>query len=423
MPTWLIVLITAAVTWVLIILIRQFTAPEKAISHELDHRYGVEDEQFLRSMGSLLPPALLGGNRITPLLNGDQIFPAMLEAIRSAKRNVNFETFIYWQGDIGQAFADALIERSRAGVQVNVLLDWLGSNRLDPKMLDQLKQAGADVQRYHPLHWWNLHRANNRTHRKLLIIDGRLAFTGGVGIADEWTGNAQDPQHWRDSHYRLEGPAVAQMQAAFMDNWLKTHSKVLHGEEYFPRLEPAGDLLAQMFMSSPEEGSESIRLMYLLSITAAKRSLRIGTAYFVPDNLAVDTLVAAKRRGVQVEIIVPGEHIDTHVVRRASRSRWGKMLEAGIEIYEYQPTMYHTKVMVVDDLWVSVGSTNFDNRSFRLNDEANLNLYDAELAAHETHCFEQDKSRSKRITFEQWKNRPLREKLIEHAAGLLRLQM
>jgi cardiolipin synthase len=423
MPIPIIILLTAFATWVLIIVIRQFLAPEKAISHELDHQYGVQDEQFLRSIGSLMPPAVLAGNKITPLTNGDEIFPAMIEAIRSARQNISFETFIYWKGDIGRRFADALIERSRAGVRVHILLDWLGSKKIDPKLIEEMEQANVDVERYHPLHWYNIHRVNNRTHRKLLVIDGRIGFTGGVGIADEWSGNAQDPEHWRDSHYRLEGPAVAQMQAAFMDNWLKTHAHVLHSEEYFPRLDPAGNSPAQVFMSSPEEGSESVRLMYLLSITAATRSIRLGTAYFVPDNLAVDTLVAAKRRGVQVEIIVPGEHIDTQVVRRASRSRWGKLLEAGIEIYEYQPTMYHTKVLIVDDLWVSVGSTNFDNRSFRLNDEANLNVYDADLAAHQTRCFEQDKSRSKRITFDQWKNRPLREKLIEHAAGVLRLQM
>ncbi|MEO6435578.1 MAG: phospholipase D-like domain-containing protein [Tepidisphaeraceae bacterium] len=423
MPTSLIVLITAAATWLLIIVIRQFISPEKTVSHELDHLYGVEDAQFLRTIGGLLPPAILGGNKIMPLVNGDEIFPAMLEAIRSAKRNIAFETFIYWEGQIGRAFAEALTERARAGVKVHVLLDWLGSNKIDPKMLEELKQAGADVQRYHPLRWYNLHRVNNRTHRKLLVVDGRVGFTGGVGIADEWTGDAQDPEHWRDSHYKLEGPAVGQMQAAFMDNWLKTHDKVLHGEEYFPALEPAGDSPAQLFMSSPEDGSESCRLMYLLSITAAKTSIRLGTAYFIPDKLATATLVAAQQRGVKVEIIVPGKNIDTEPVRRASRSLWGPLLEAGIAIYEYGPTMYHTKVMVVDDLWVSVGSTNFDNRSFRLNDEANLNVYDAELAAHETRCFKRDKSRSKQITYEQWTNRPLREKLIEHAAGLLRLQM
>ena len=423
MPPWLIVLVTAAATWLIIVIVRQFLAPERAVRHELQHLYGVKDEQFLRSMGTLLPPAVLTGNTITPLINGDEIFPAMLKAIRAAKQTIAFETFIYWSGTIGREFADALAERSRGGVKVHVLLDWLGSKSIKPELIEEMRQAGVDIVRYHPLHWYNLDRINNRTHRKLLIVDGRIGFTGGVGIADVWTGNAQDPDHWRDTHFRVEGPVVAQMQAAFMDNWLKTHARVLHSEDYFPRIEPVGGMHAQLFMSSPNEGSESVRLMYLLSITAAERTVRLATAYFVPDELAIDTMVEARKRGVKVEIIVPGPHIDTQIVRRGSRSRWGRLLEAGVEIYEYQPTMFHTKVMIVDQLWVSVGSTNFDNRSFRLNDEANLNIYDADLAAHQVRCFEQDKAHSQLITYEQWKNRPLREKLIEHLAGLLRLQM
>jgi cardiolipin synthase len=423
MPDWLLVVITAVATFLLVVIVRQFLSPEKAVRHDLEHLYGVEDEQFLRSMGSLLPPGVLEGNKVTPLVNGDEIFPAMLAAVRGARTNICFETFIYWSGQIGREFADALAERAKAGVKVHVLLDWLGSKKMDQHVIDEMCRAGVDVQRYHPLRWYNLSRLNNRTHRKLLVVDGRVGFTGGVGIADEWTGRAQDPDHWRDTHFRLEGPAVAQMQAAFMDNWLKTHARVLHDEDYFPAIERAGDSPAQVFMSSPEEGSESVRLMYLLSITAAKRSIRLSTAYFVPDDLAVNALVEAHKRGVRVEIVVPGKLIDTKLTRRASRSRWGPLLESGVEVYEYQPTMYHTKVMIVDDLWVTVGSTNFDNRSFRLNDEANLNVYDRDLAAHQTQCFEQDKSRSKRITFEDWKNRPLTEKLIERAAGLLRMQL
>jgi len=423
MPAWLVVCLTALATFLIVMIVRQFIAPEKAVEHELEHLYGIDDEQFLRSVGNLLPPAIVDGNRVTPLVNGDQIFPAMLRAIRAATTTIAFETFIYWSGRIGREFAEALVERSRAGVKVHVLLDWLGSKKMDQRLLREMEDAGVDVERYHPLRWYNVSRVNNRTHRKLLVIDGRVGFTGGVGIADEWTGDAQDSAHWRDTHFMLEGPAVAQMQAAFMDNWLKTHARVLHSGDYFPKLVTVGRSPAQLFMSSPEEGSESVRLMYLLSITAAERSVRLATAYFVPDDLAVETLVAAQQRGARVEIIVPGHHIDTQTVRRASRSRWGPLLEAGVAIYEYQPTMYHTKVMVVDDLWVTVGSTNFDNRSFRLNDEANLNVYDADLAAHQIRCLEQDKSRARRITLDEWRNRPLKEKFIEHAAGLLRWQL
>lgn len=423
MPVWLIILLTAIGTYVLIIIIRQFIAPEKSIRHEIEHLYGVEDEQFLRTVGALLPPNILQGNRITPLINGDQIFPAMVDAIRTAQHTITFETFIYWKGKVGREFAEALADRARNGVKVHVLLDWLGSKKIDEQLLKVMTDAGVAVERYHPLRWYNVSRLNNRTHRKLLVVDGHIGFTGGVGIADEWLGNAQDEHHWRDSHFKVEGPVVSQMQSAFMDNWMTTEARVLHGEEYFPPLKPAGESPAQLFQSSPEEGAESVRLMYLFSITAAKRSVRLGTAYFVPDDLAIESLVAARKRGVRVEIIVPGKHIDTQTVRRASRSRWGKLLEAGVEIHEYQPTMYHTKVMIIDDAWVCVGSTNFDNRSFRLNDEANLNVFDRELAAHQTACFAQDKSRAKRIAFEEWKNRPLREKVIEHLAGLIRWQL
>ena len=423
MPTWLIVVLTATASYLLSLLVRVLTSREKKIEYSIGHLFSIADEQFVRSMGSLLPPAALGGNKITSLTNGDEFFPAMLDAIRSARQTVTFETFIYWQGEIGRQFAEALVERARAGVKVHVLLDWLGAKKLDRESIDSMKDAGVEVERYHPLRWYNVRRVNNRTHRKLLIVDGKIGFTGGAGIADPWAGRAQDPDHWRDSHFRIEGPVVAQCQAAFMDNWLKTRSRVLHAAEYFPELGPADPSLAQVFMSSPEEGSESARLMYLLSIASAARSVRIASAYFVPDDLSVATLVEARRRGVRVEIIVPGEHVDTDVTRRAGRSRWGPLLEAGVEIYEYRPTMYHCKVMIVDDLWTSVGSTNFDNRSFRLNDEANLNVYDADFARDQIRAFEQDRAQSERVTLEEWKDRAWTEKLKERIAGLLRSQL
>lgn len=423
MPTWLIIVITATASYVVSLIVRALTSREKKINHEIDHLFPISDPQFVRSLGSLLSPAPVGGNKITPYLNGDKFFPAMLTAIRNARQTVCFETFIYWQGEIGKQFADALIERARDGVSVHVLLDWLGTRNLDSDSIDSMMAAGIEVERYHPLRWYNLRRANNRTHRKLLIVDGKVGFTGGAGIADLWTGNAQDPDHWRDSHFKMEGPVVAQCQATFMDNWLKTRSRVLHATKYFPELKPEGDCLAQVFMSSPAEGSESARLMYLLSIASAARSVRIASAYFVPDDLSVTTLVEARRRGVKVEIIVPGEHVDTHVTRRAGRSRWGRLLEAGAEIYEYQPTMYHCKVMIIDDLWTSVGSTNFDNRSFRLNDEANLNVYDADFARGQAQAFEDDKAQSRRITLEEWEQRPWTEKTKERLAGLLRSQL
>jgi cardiolipin synthase len=419
----MIVVLAVGATLALVLLVLNLSSGEKKIRHQIAPLYGVEDAQFLRSMGSLLGPPVVGGNRVETLLNGDRIFPAMLDAIRSARKTITFETYIYWSGEIGQQFADALSERARSGVKVHVLLDWVGSGKAKREYLDEMRKAGVEVEKYHPLRWYHLARVNNRTHRKLLVVDGKIGFTGGVGIADKWAGDAQDENHWRDSHFKLEGPAVAQMQAAFMDNWMKTQSEVLHSEEYFPPLEPVGTASAQVFKSSPREGSESVRLMYLLSIAAARRRLLIANSYFVPDDLSVAALVAARKRGVDVEVIVPGTKIDSELTRKASRSRWGDLLEAGVEIYEYRPTMYHCKVMVVDDAWVSVGSTNFDNRSFRLNDEANLDVYDAEFAREQTAVFERDRSRAHRVTLAEWKRRPLTEKIAEKAAGLLRSQL
>jgi len=421
MAIWIV--LSVLVTAVAVLVALNLASRQRSVERRIEHRYGVEDPQFARAMGSLLGPALVGGNRITPLRNGDRIFPAMLEAIRAARSTINFETYIYWSGDIGREFAEALAERARTGVAVRVMLDWVGAGKIDEAIVARMEEAGVVVVRYHPLKWYNLSRLNNRTHRKLLVVDGAVGFTGGVGIADVWRGDAQDPDHWRDSHFQVEGPIVAQLQAAFMDNWIETRGEVLHGEEYFPALRPVGPHCGQVFQSSSDGGSESVRLMYLLSIAAARRSLRIANAYFVPDDLSVRHLVEAARRGVRVEVIVPGKYIDFGVVRKASRARWGPLLEAGIAIYEFQPTMYHTKVMVVDDLWVSVGSTNFDSRSFRLNDEANLNLLDPDLAAELTGHFEEDKVRSHRMTLEAWRRRPWRQKLQERAAEMVRSQL
>jgi cardiolipin synthase A/B len=407
----------------LAVIVANFISSEKHLRHRIQSAYAVHDEQFARSMSSLLGPPLVGGNRVTTLVNGDEIFPAMLAAIRAARRTITFETFIYWRAEIGREIAEALAERARAGVRVHVLIDFVGSNKMDPALLDLIQQAGAELERFHPPSWYHLSRFNNRTHRKLLVVDGRIGFTGGVGIADEWRGHAQDAAHWRDTHFCVEGPVVAQMQAAFMTNWIKTRSAVEHTEAYFPELKPVGPHFAQMFHSSPQEGSEDIRLMYLLSIAAARKQILLEQAYFVPDDLTLELLVAALRRGVRLEVILPGPLTDQRVVRRASRSRWGPLLEAGARIHEFQPTNLHYKVMIVDGLWSSVGSTNFDNRSFRLNDEANLNIHDAAFAAHLEDIFQRDKARSREITFAEWKRRPLGEKIREHTAGLLRSQM
>lgn len=410
--TWVIVL-SVLVTAIVVVIGLNFTTSEKQIQRRINHHYAIGDEQYEREMAVLLGPGIVSGNRVEAFNNGQEIFPAMLEAIRSARTSITFETYIYWSGDIGREFSDALSERARAGLPVHVTIDWVGSLKMDEALLKSMEEAGVEVQRYRPLKWYSLTRMNNRTHRKLLVIDGRVGFTGGVGIADQWEGKAEDPDHWRDMHFRIEGPAVAQVQAAFNDNWIKTTGVVLSGPTYFPRIEPVGEMDAHMIIASPAGGSESMHLMYLMSIAAAQRSIDLAAAYFVPDELIVDALLAARERGVRIRVLLPGPHIDSTSVKVSSRSTWGALLRNGIEIHEYQPTMMHTKLLVVDGNMTSVGSTNFDIRSFRLNDEASLNIYDAAFAEAMTAVFEHDLESAKRYTHEMWINRPWREKMAE----------
>ena len=405
--------ITVLATVLVAVVAMNFKTSEKDLERKIEHLYPVSDPQFRREMGVLLGPGILPGNKVSDLQNGDEIFPAMLEAIRGAQKSITFETYIYWSGEIGQKFAEALQERARAGVTVKVMIDWAGSIKMEDSLLAEMRTAGIDVQQYRPLKWYNLGRLNNRTHRKLLVVDGKVGFTGGVGIADLWSGNAQDPEHWRDIHFRIEGPVVAQIQAAFNDNWIKTTGVVLNGDLYFPPLERAGNMDAHMFVASPAGGSESMHLMYLMSIAAAENTIDLQAAYFVPDDLIMKALLAARQRGVKVRVILPGKHIDSETVRLASKAHWGELLLGGIEIYEYQPTMIHNKLLIVDGEMTSVGSTNFDVRSFQLNDEASLNIYDPGFAARMTEVFEADLKPTVQFTYRMWQDRPVKDKMAE----------
>ena len=421
--TWRIGILTFLATGLGVLLAANLSLGDKRIDTSVASLYGVGEPEFVRTLGVMLGPALVPGNRARALVNGDEIFPEMLQSIRGARRSITFEMYIYWKGSIGEQFTQTLAERARSGVKVHVMIDALGSQKIEQSVIRRLKDAGAQVQLYNPVRWDTLARMNNRTHRKIMVVDGAIGYTGGAGIGDEWSGNAQDAAHWRDTHFRIEGPAVAQMQAAFMENWIEVTGEVLHGPEYFPELRAAGSELAQFMVSSPGGGSESAQLLYLMSIAAARRSIQLSAAYFVPDDNEVRQFVEARGRGVRVQIIVPGPVTDSAAVRRASRSTWGELLRAGVEIYEYQPTFYHVKVMTVDGLWVTVGSTNFDTRSFSTNDEANLNVYDREFAREQERIFEQDRESSRRITLEEWERRPLSERLWEHAMGLLSSQL
>lgn len=318
--------ITVLATSLILVLLLNFKTSEKVLERKLEHRYAITDPEFRREMSVLLGPTIVHGNQVTALHNGNEIFPAILLAIRSTQTSITFETFIYWSGEIGEAFSQAFSERARAGVPVNIIIDWVGSTRIDQSLLDSMQAAGVQLHRYRPLHWYNVGRMNNRTHRKLLVVDGRIGFTGGVGIADQWTGDGGDPEHWRDTHFRVEGPVVAQLQAAFNDNWIKTTGQVLNGPRYFPALQDAGEMDAHLFAASPSGGSESMHLMYLLAIEAAEATIDLAASYFVPDRPLIEALIAARGRDVRVRILLPGPHIDSLSVKIASKTDWGALL-------------------------------------------------------------------------------------------------
>jgi cardiolipin synthase len=390
----------------------------KVVRQEVTPLYSAASPEFRQASGSLLDTNYVAGNSIQTLVNGREIFPAMLSAIRGARHSIDFETYIFWDGEIAKEFTAALSERARAGVKVNAILDSQGTGKMGGANLEQLRSAGVQIVKFHPLFSLDPRRYNNRSHRKLLIVDGRVAFVGGVGIADEWLGDGESPKHWRDNHYKVTGPVVAQLQAVFMDNWLKSRGELLHGADYFPPLAPTGSYSAEAFKGSPRQGDMDIHLMYLLAMASAKRSLQIENAYFLPDALMRKELADAAKRGARVEIVVPGKHIDQKVLRVASRKHWPELLKAGVHIYEFQPAMDHVKLMIVDGTFVSVGSGNFDLRSLRLNDEANMNVLNRDFAAQQTRLFERDKRQSREVTLDQM-GRLSFINPIEHVAGAI----
>jgi cardiolipin synthase len=419
----LIIILTTLLVGALILAVgANLRTTEKRLLYRPRRLYTSGDADFRRALGILLGPPLVPGNRISSLVNGEQIYPAMINAIRTARTNITFETFVFRDG-VGAMFVEELANAARRGVQVHMLLDWLGSRTMNGNLLAAARTAGCDVQIYHPPSWYHPGRLNNRTHRKLLIVDGKLGFTGGVGMGIEWKDGLKGLPPWRETHFKAEGPVVAQMQAVFVDNWIKATGRVLHGAEYFPRLASCGDMEAQMFGSSPVGGSESMHLMVLLALTAARSSIDIENAYFVPDKLTVEALCSAARRGVRVRIVVPGRHTDARIGRWAAQGLYGSLMESGIQLFEFQPTMMHCKVLVIDGVWSSVGSANFDDRSFRLNDEANLNVFSEELAREQIRLIDADIARSRRMVLNKWRHRKFGRRINERLALLLRSQL
>jgi cardiolipin synthase len=375
---------------------------EKRTVYEYEPSYGVNSPEFRRSLDAF-GTEMVPYNRAVVLENGEETFGAMLDAIGKAQESINVELYIFNPGEIGNRFARALSERARAGVEVRLLLDGFGSQLGD--LGDALEAAGVRVEIFKPLRIYSIARVGHRTHRRIVTIDGRLGFTGGFAIDDRWNGNARGPSEWRDTNVLVEGPVVAQLQHLFFEDWVHTTGEVLHGNKQFPAIQPAGTMLAQAVGSSRNDQSSTAKLLYYMAIQAARQRIWIENAYFVPDRQIRQGLVAAAARGVDVKVLVPGKYIDSPNVRLASRFHYGELLDGGVEIYEYLPTMLHTKVMVVDSLWASIGSINFVNRSMKKNAEANVAIYDLAFAAQVEKTIEADLAASERFTKEKWKKR------------------
>ena len=405
-------------------LITYLVAPhEHSPKYGLEARFHVASEEFLYSTVGTTGVPFLPGNKVTLLNNGDEFYPAMLEAISHAEHSVTIEAYIYWAGEVGMEFARALAERVGAGAKTKILLDAVGSATIGKEILNTLQSGGCQVAWYNPARLGTVGRYNHRTHRKSLIIDGRVAFTGGAGIADHWSGHAQDPNHWRDIEICIEGPGAVPLQTGFAQNWLNTTGELVSGPDFFPAVEPSGDVATQTILSSPEIGSSAVRIVTYLAIVCAQERLYIANAYFLPDDAAIDILIDAKKRGVDVKIIVPGKHNDMWIARHGSIHLYGKLLKADIEIYEYQRTMLHQKVMVVDGAWLTVGTTNFDNRSFALNEESNVCIYDRALAGELEKVFLEDLAVCRRVNLKAWKKRGLKTRAQGLLAAFLKEQI
>ena len=384
----------------------------------------VDDERFLRAAEAITGAPISYGNDVELLINGDEIFPAFLETIRGAQHTLCLLTYVYWQGDVAEDIAEALCERAAAGVDVRVILDAMGTVKMDRGMIREMERAGVKVVRFRPPKPYAWRRIANRTHRKVMVADGAVGMIGGVGIAAEWEGDAQDPDHWRDTHVRVRGPVVRGLLGAFAENWLEATGEVLAGEGWLPDLEEIeGGGAMQLVRSAAGVGDTNAEALYYLAIAAATQTLDLTAAYFVPRPAFEDALIEAAKRGVRVRVLVPGPHIDKNFVRIAGRNSYARLLGCGVRIWEYQPTMLHAKTMTVDGVWSSVGSVNFDNRSFQLHDEATLAVQSERFARLLTERFERDLEVSDEIDAERWNDRGLRERVAPSAMKIARREL
>lgn len=378
----------------------------------------VGEPSFFPTISAHTDAPILGGNRVEVLLNGEQTFPAMLAAIRSAQKSITYAQYLYQDGAIAHELAQAFAERCRAGVSVKLLIDSHGGSKIAEDIPELLTSAGCQLEWFRRIKlfqfitFWELLNYNYRNHRRILVIDGKIGFTGGHGVSDAWTGDGRTDGKWRDTDVRLEGPIVHDLQAGFVESWRETTGEVLGGESYFPQLEPRGNVDAQIVKSSPFGGSFQSYLLLLLSITSAQKSIHISNPYFLPDERIQEAMLKAVRRGVSVVVLTPGK-IDHRLVYWASRRGFEPLLLGGIQIYEYQAALMHSKTMVVDGVWAIVGTTNLDNRSFALNEEINLIVYNRGVAGVLEKAFAEDLQFAKQLTYEDWQARPWREKFLE----------
>lgn len=397
----------------LVLIFCLFFIRRHTIPYQIEHSFSVKDPEFIGSALALSDPVLVPGNKIELLQNGDEYFPAMLAAIRNAQKTINFEAYIIYSDPIGREFRDALIERAKAGVEVRVLLDGIGSSwKLKNSDVRMLKDAGCKFAYYHPTHSWRVDRTNRRSHRRILVIDGKVGFTGAIGFAQEWSGHAQDPKHWRDVQARVEGPLVAKLQAAFQEHWIKTFGEGLSGADQFPPLVPTGDLKAQVVLSR-SFSMAPIPLLQAIAFAAAEKRIWITNAYCTLTNDQVDLLNKAVKRGVDVQLILPGKNDDQPMTKSAGRAAYGRILEGGVKVFEYQPTMIHEKSMVIDGMFALIGSSNLDARSSEINEELDIAVYDRDFGKEMEKVFEQDRAQSKEYTLREFQSRSFWERTTE----------
>ena len=361
------------------------------------------------------------GNQLDVLRNGVEIFPAMLDSVGSAQHTIDFLTFIYWSGDIGQRLADAFCERAKAGVRVRLLVDAIGARLMDQELLDQLHDSGCQLRHFRPMSRLRPWEVNHRTHRKVLVVDEEVGFTGGVGIADPWKGDARGPDEWRDTHFRIRGPAVDGLRAAFLDNWLETGPDLFDvGVDRFPDQPQPGQSIVQVVRGAAETGLSDISTLFRTLIELAQERIRITTAYFVPDDDIVTLMCQARERGVQVQVLLPGPHIDKRFVQIAGESQYDRLVACGVEVWAYQPTMLHAKILTIDRLVSSIGSANLNRRSTTYDEEVNLVVFDPEVTRLLDDHFDDDLTRSTLVTQWSWEHRSNARRLLNAASALVR---